>query len=310
MLLMSLVPYLKEQGPTRVADLASMFGVSAATIRKLVRFLGVAGVPGETQTYQHEDLFDIDWDALEQHDVVSLTQTVAVDETPRFSSTETSAMIAGLHALTPMLPSEMQQAARSAARKLASVKPADGGHGAISITEDAAQRRITEITSAMSQQRRLSFEYRAADGTHSQRTVEPLLLGQAGGAWYLRAYCLERASERTFLLDRMRDPRALAELAAHLPNEHATAALGVEGAELTAQLRLTRLALQRLIDFAPRVLTELESGWLLAEVDLLHAGVAVRLVQSAPGEVIVEQPEAARAAVREWAARALAAYDA
>lgn len=312
MLLMSLVPYLKEHGPTPVSELASMFGVDAPAVRKLVRFLGVAGVPGETQTYQHEDLFDIDWDALEQHDIVSLTQTVAVDETPRFSSVETSAMIAGLHALTPMLPSAMQEAAVSAAKKLASVRAADGGQGSVSITEDAAQQRIAEITSAISGQTRLSFEYRAADGTLSQRTVEPLLLSQSGGAWYLRAYCIDRAAERTFLLDRMRSPRALPESARHLMSERvaAPAVLGVEGAELTARVRLTRLALQRLIDFAPRMLAEGEEGWLTAEVDLLHPGVAVRLVQAAPGEVIVLHPEAARAAVHEWAERALAAYDA
>ena len=312
MLLMSLVPYLKEHGPTQVSELASMFGVDAPAVRKLVRFLGVAGVPGETQTYQHEDLFDIDWDALEQHDIVSLTQTVAVDETPRFSSVETSAMIAGLHALTPMLQGEMQEAAISAAKKLASVGAADGGQGAVSITEDAAQQRIAEITSAISEQTRLSFEYRSADGTLSQRTVEPLLLSQSGGAWYLRAYCIDRCAERTFLLDRMRSPRALPEKAVHLVGKRVVApvALGVEGAELTARVRLTRLALQRLIDFAPRVLAEGDEGWLNAEVDLLHPGVAVRLVQAAPGEVIVEQPEAARAAVHEWAERALAAYDA
>lgn len=312
MLLMSLVPYLKEHGPTQVSELASMFGVDAPAVRKLVRFLGVAGVPGETQTYQHEDLFDIDWDALEQHDIVSLTQTVAVDETPRFSSVETSAMIAGLHALTPMLPGEMQEAAVSAAKKLASVRAADGGQGAVSITEDAAQQRIAEITSAISEHTRLSFEYRSADGTLSQRTVEPLLLSQSGGAWYLRAYCIDRCAERTFLLDRMRSPRALPEKAVHLVGKRVVApvALGVEGAELTARVRLTRLALQRLIDFAPRVLAEGDEGWLTAEVDLLHPGVAERLVQAAPGEVIVEQPEAARAAVHEWAERALSAYDA
>ena len=45
MLLMSLVPYLKEHGPTQVSELASMFGVDAPAVRKLVRFLGVAGVP-------------------------------------------------------------------------------------------------------------------------------------------------------------------------------------------------------------------------------------------------------------------------
>ena len=182
----------------------------------------------------------------------------------------------------------------------------------MSITEDAAQQRIAEITSAISEQTRLSFEYRSADGTLSQRTVEPLLLSQSGGAWYLRAYCIDRCAERTFLLDRMRSPRALPEKAVHLVGKRVVApvALGVEGAELTARVRLTRLALQRLIDFAPRVLAEGDEGWLTAEVDLLHPGVAVRLVQAAPGEVIVEQPEAARAAVHEWAERALAAYDA
>ncbi len=310
MLLMSFVPYLKEHGPTRVTDLASIFGVDARVVRKLVRFLGVAGVPGETQTYQHEDLFDIDWDALEQHDIVSLTQTVAVDDTPRFSSAETSALIAGLHALTPMLPAEMRQAAVSAAAKLASVQPADGGQGAVSITEDGVPERLSEITTAIAAQTRLSFDYRAADGTLTRRTVEPLLLGQTGEAWYLRAYCLERDAERTFLLDRMRDPRALADKATHLPSSEAHEALEVAGAELTARLRLTRLALQRILDFAPRVLAEGPDGWLVAEVELLHAEAAVRLVQAAPGEVIVEAPEAACAAVQAWADRALASYDA
>jgi proteasome accessory factor C len=34
----------------------------------------------------------------------------------------------------------------------------------------------------------------------------------------------------------------------------------------------------------------------------------VRLVQRAPGEIVIEQPAEAREAVREWADRALSAY--
>ncbi len=309
MLLLSMVPVLREHGPTTVTDLAAMFDVDAATVRKLVRFLGVAGVPGETQTYQHEDLFDIDWDALEQHDIVSLTQTVAVDDTPRFSSAETSAMIAGLHALTPMLPSSMQQVSVSAAQKLGSVLPADDGQGSVSVTEDEVQQRLGEITTAISGHTRLTFVYRAAAGKTIQRTVEPILLRQVGAAWYLRAFCLDREAERTFLVDRMRDPRALDEPTTLMTSSHNGQAFNVEGAELTVRLRLTRLALQHLRDFAPRVLAETTDSWLSAEVDLLHAQTAVRLVQAAPGEVIVEGPSEAREAVHDWAMRALAGYD-
>lgn len=310
MLLMSLVPYLKEHGPTPVADLAAKFSVAPEEVRQLTRFLGVAGVPGETQTYQHEDLFDIDWDALEQHDLVSLTQIVAVEETPRFSSTETAALIAGLHALEPMLPQPLQQTAQHTAAKLASVQQSAPRRGSVSITGDPVQQHLSEITTAISRGSRLKFDYRGADGVLGHRTVEPLLLGQSGGSWYLRAYCLDREAERTFMLDRMRAPEALATLAERTPLSDASSAIGVDGAEVTAQVRLTRAALQKIVDFAPRVLGETEQGWVRAEVDLLHPAVAVRLVQAAPAELVIEAPEAARAAAAEWARLALADYEA
>ncbi len=309
MLLMSLVPYLKEHGPTPVTELASRFAVEPEIVRQLVRFLGVAGVPGETQTYQHEDLFDIDWEALEQFDLVSLTQIVAVDDTPRFSSVETAALIAGLHALAPMLPEEMRATARSTADKLSQVQPAPGARGAVSISEDPEQTRLTVITSAIANGRQLAFDYRDARDVSTHRRVEPLLLSQSGGAWYLRAFCLDREAERTFMIDRLREPRELEGAATHVPSPDAEKGSNVEGAQLTARVALSRAALQRIADFAPRTLGATDSGWVLAEVDLLHPAVAVRLVQAAPGEVVVEAPAAARDAVQRWAERALSGYD-
>src|SRR5690606_8932644 len=94
-------------------------------------FLGTAGVPGETHTYQPEDLFDIDWDAFEQDDIVSLTQTVAIEETPRFSASEYAALIAGLHALQDVLPEADRAVAATTAAKLAQAAPAEHEtHGA------------------------------------------------------------------------------------------------------------------------------------------------------------------------------------
>lgn len=309
MLLMSLVPYLKENGPTPVVDLAQMFATDPEILRQLIRFLGVAGIPGETQTYQHEDLFDIDWDALEQHDLVSLTQTVAVDDTPRFSSIETAALTAGLHSLAPMLPDDLREVASSTAEKLARVQPVINENLPVSISEDAVQTRVTEITSAIAGEKRLEFEYRDEAGALTHRTVEPLLLSQSGATWYLRAYCLDREAQRTFMIDRIRGARALEEAATHLHSVSTETKVSVEGTHLTARLRLSRAALQRIADFVPRVLSESDLGWVYAEVDLLHPAVAVRLVQAAPGEIVIEEPAAARAAVRDWAARALTNSD-
>ena len=309
MLLMSLIPYLDQHGPTSVTELAAEFDVAPQALRQLVRFLGVAGVPGETQTYQHEDLFDIDWDALEQHDLVSLTHIVAVEETPRFSSVETSAMIAGLHVLTPMLPAHLQTVAQSTAEKLAAVQPIDGPRRSVTASKDPVHERLSEITSSMAQGQRLEFEYRDASGASTHRRVEPLLLSQSGDSWYLRAYCLDRSAERTFLLDRMRAVRMSEETADRAPLAAGTRQPGVDEAALTARIRLTPAALRNIADFAPRVTAHEDGGWCEAELELLHPAVAVRLVQAAPGELIVESPPAAREAVRLWAARALARYD-
>src|SRR5690606_31574281 len=155
----------------------------------------------------------------------------------------------------------------------------------------------------------IAFEYRDESGAVTSRTVEPLLLSQSGGSWYLRAYCLDRESARTFMLDRIRKPRALAQVATQVIPSTPAEALAVEGAQLTARLRLSRAALQRISDFVPRVIGESDRGQVVAEVDLLHPAVAVRLVQAAPGEIVVESPPAARALVREWATRALSNTD-
>lgn len=310
MLLMSLVPYLKENGPTPLVDLAKVFAVEPGVLRQLIQFLGVAGVPGETQTYQHEDLFDIDWEALELHDLVSLTRIVGVDDTPRFSSIETAALMAGLHALAPMLPDDLRATALTTAEKLARVQPVGKAAQAVSISEDGVHARVTEITSAIAGGTQLTFEYRDENGALSHRTVEPSLLSQSAGRWYLRAYCIDRKACRTFMLDRIRDPQRLLNAArhSHLVGHEPTSL--VEGSALTASLRLSRGALLRIADFAPRVVGDVDRGWVRAEVNLTHPAAAVRLVQAAPGEVIIEDPPAARKAVNDWAARALTLSDA
>jgi proteasome accessory factor C len=108
--LLSLVPYLMDHDRVSVAEAAAHFGMTKEQIREAVRLIGVSGIPGETAQYQHEDLFDISWDDLEENDQIVLTHRVAIDDSPRFSAREAAALIAGLQYLSS-LPEHADRAA-------------------------------------------------------------------------------------------------------------------------------------------------------------------------------------------------------
>lgn len=316
-LLLSLIPYVQDRGPTPITELAETFSVAAEELRALAEFLGTAGVPGETQTYQHEDLFDIDWNALEYDDVLSLVKVVAVDDTPRFAASETAALLAGLYLLAPMLPEADAAAARSAALKLGG--EAGGEHAVLTVSDELNDPQFAAITGAIGAGVRLAFRYRDASGGATSRIVDPLHLSQNGALWYLRGYCLDRLDERSFRLDRMTGTHALSESAVHRPSasrpgETPDASVW-SGTHVT--LRVRESALSRLSGYGAKVMragakgaASLDAGWLRVRVELAHVDTAARLAAVAPGEIVVEAPDAARESVAAWAERALAQYDA
>lgn len=303
-LLLSLVPYLQEHGPTTITELSEAFDADPKMLRDLVRFLGTAGVPGETLRYQHEDLFDIDWDALERDDTVSLVQAVAVDDAPRFSSVETAALLAGLHALTSMLPEPDAEIAMSAAAKLGATA---GSASPLSVTAEPQDPRLPELVSAIDAGRSIDFAYRDAAGSVTERTVDPWSLTQNGGAWYLRGYCMTREDERLFRVDRMSTIRVREEPVRHqAPAARRDRAAERGGVTVVAVVRET--ALPRLRDAFPEIVEQTRDGRVRIRLRLGHPNAAVTLVQAVPGDIEIESPVAARDAVRVWAERALSVY--
>lgn len=312
-LLLALIPYLQDHGPTSILELAEAFDVEAKTLRNLAEFLGTAGVPGETQTYQHEDLFDIDWNALEQDDVLSLVRVVAVDDTPRFAAAETAALLAGLHVLAPMLPENDAHAVRSAAAKLGGETV--GEYAVVSVAAELQDPQLASVTEAITSGKRLVFQYRDAGGGETTRHVEPLQLAQSGELWYLRAFCLDRGEERTFRLDRMTGAQMQAvpaERRAERSHDVATPDASVWSGALVI-LRVREGALSSLAGYGAEILEATAGtavdGWARVSVELAHFDTAARLAAAAPGSIIVESPEAARASVAAWAERALSQYD-
>ena len=64
---------------------------------------------------------------------------------------------------------------------------------------------LKDIRTAMSEHRRLKFNYTRADGDVSQRTVRPLGLYFWGSVWNLASWCELRKDYRSFRPDRMTD---------------------------------------------------------------------------------------------------------
>jgi predicted DNA-binding transcriptional regulator YafY len=65
---------------------------------------------------------------------------------------------------------------------------------------------LTALVAACRDHQRLRFDYRAHDGSHSRRDVEPYRLVNWGRRWYLVAWDTDRADWRTYRVDRI-EPR-------------------------------------------------------------------------------------------------------
>ncbi|MEU7555551.1 YafY family protein [Streptomyces sp. NPDC044571] len=207
--------------PRSARWLAGRFDVSTRTIERDLGALQQAGVPlyaepGRSGGYVLD----------KQHTLPPLAITPA----------EATALAVGLHALsgTPFAAD-----ARSALHKVLAVMPprerraADELAGRVRL---AASPRPPAglphaVREALSTRRLLRLRYADAQGTTTDRTVEPL--GFLGGEhWYLIGWCRLRAAVRGFRLDRIREAEALAETPPPRPVD--LAALDTLGREFVA----------------------------------------------------------------------------
>ena len=69
-LMLQLVPYLIGKGEVSIAEAADEFDVTPDQMRAMVVTLTVIGLPGDGGYWQMaNDLFDIDWDLLDERDI-------------------------------------------------------------------------------------------------------------------------------------------------------------------------------------------------------------------------------------------------
>ena len=307
--LLALVPYLMDRDRVSVAEAAEHFGVEKSQLREAVRLIAVSGVPGETSSYQHGDLFDIAWDDFEENDQIVLTHLVAIDDSPRFSAREAAALIAGLQYLSALPENADRDVIGSLMAKLA--RGASAVPSQVAVAGSATDESLHLIRDAVADGNQLEFVYLNSRGEHERRRVDPLRIESVDQDWYLRGWCHLRKAIRTVRLDRISDLRATDEPITYRPGDVTLPETLFEGSpdDLIVDIQVSASAMPLIADYIPEGADLTEDGsFVRTFVRVAHYHGLKRLVAGLSGMVTVLGPPEARAAVAEWAEAGAARY--
>ncbi len=191
------------------AELAARLEVSVRTLRRDVDRLRELGYPVEAQRgvdggYQLAPGAALPPLVLDDDEAVALAlglQAAANEGVAGIAEASVSA----LTKVVQVMPTRLRR--RVEALQAMTVAGGFRGRGAGAAVDAGV---LTNVAQACRDEVRLRFGYTAADGSASQREVEPARLALLGRRWYLVAYDLGRHDWRSFRMDRVRDATATA----------------------------------------------------------------------------------------------------
>lgn len=302
---LTLVPYLLERGQVSLAEAAADFGVTAEQMRGMIEKLTVIGLPGDSGFWQPpQEMFDIDWDLLDEQDTIEITNHVALRRVPRFTAREAAALLAGLQLVaalptvsdTGLVAGLIAKLSRGAADAPADVVIVPGAVDSVrQIVSDGLREGVA-----------VSFGYQAPDAAPTVRTVDPTQVLITDGQWYLQGWCHLRQATRTFHLDRVSDPVLTDIPITHRDVPHASAYVPGD-TSVPVEVRLPE-AMAPLLGRAAADSARTASGVTETQLRMADPRAVKRIAGRLGGRLEVRAPAVARRATREWAAEGLALY--
>lgn len=305
-LILQLVPYLIGKGEVSLAEAADAFDVDPEHMRTMVEKLTVIGLPGEGGFWQMaNDLFDIDWDLLDERDLIVITNSVGLERTPRLTAREAAALLAGLQ-LAATLPgvgdSGVVQGLLAKLARGASSAPAE-----LIVAPDGVDDVRVAVADALRAGVALSFTYQAPDAPATTRTVDPVKVHIASGQWYLQGWCHLRAAVRTFHLDRVSDVR-LTDVAITHGEENVPDLFEPADTDVAVDVRYRAASAALLADYVAVDTTSVDGAFETARVRVGDARSLKRAATRLGGELEILAPESARQSSAAWAEAGLAQY--
>lgn len=312
LMLLALVPYVLDRGEVSVKEAAEHFGRSESDIVRAVELIACAGIPGDNMAYSHLDLFDIDWDLFESEHKITLWNTVALDNKPRFSAREATALLAGLQYLAshPAYSSraDLEEVMAKLRAGSGAVEPVRIAVGAGAVAE-----HVSVLNEAISTRRSITAVYHNKRGESGERTLDPLLLESRDALWYVRAWCHTRQALRTFRVDYMDS----VELTTHPHADHSSIIDDISSelfdpspSDVVVTIECPTRALPIIADYLPRGFTPPpDQDMVVVDIPFAHYGSLTHFVGAHPDLVRVLAPASAKEAVQSFAASALSRYD-
>lgn len=199
--MIALIPYLKQNPYVSVAEVAKGFGVSEKTIKDDVKRLFMCGVVSPGAPY---DYMDIDYEALEENDVIQLTNADFIERPTRLFRDEALSILVALASLRSALNQEEQKLVDSVGEKLRAALSDDlEAQVAVHTTEVNPEYRAI-LEKAIDNKSCVNLTYTSPHkDARTEREVEPIALRIRNGEWYLHAWCFTANAMRLFRLDRI-----------------------------------------------------------------------------------------------------------
>lgn len=305
-LMLQLVPYLVGKGEVSLAEAAAEFDVTPEQMRSMVEKLTVIGLPGERGYWQMaNDLFDIDWDLLDEQDLIVITNSVALERSPKLTAREAAALLAGLQ-LARSIPgvgdTDLYAGLLAKLSRGASSTPAE-----VILAPEPVDAVRDLVAEALRRHVAVSFTYKAPDAAPTTRTVDPVKVHIASGQWYLQGWCHLREAMRTFHLDRV-NALELTDIPITHAGDPAPDWFSSGTGDIVARVRFPQSMAPLLGDYLERATLETSGGMTTATMRVADELSLRRLAARRGGIVEVLEPPAARRAVAEWAEAGLAQY--
>lgn len=303
--MLALVAYLQNRGTVTLDEAAKHFDLDPKYIRKAVTSINDARA---TLKGFEEWFFFVDVEALEEEGVLSLVDNTVIEDVPRLSNRQASAIAAGLNYLAT-IPGFKDDPELTSLQGLLASGTSRGINPLIESRPGSAEAGAEIIRKAMLARKIISCEYINQKGERSIRSIEPLRLDPRADGWYLRGYCPVHLEVRNFKLDRMRS----IEVTAQDMSEEARKIESFEDSIYVAEATDTTVTVEvepegyRLISESKSVSEPIsaESGAVRAEIKVGHLPNIGKLVARFGGSARVIAPEEARKIVKNYALAAL-----
>jgi proteasome accessory factor C len=304
-LMLALTGLLVDGQEYTVEELVEHFKVSKKEIVKAVRMISYTDLMKSKQ----DGSYEVNYDDLRDGFVsIKYTFSEAIDEVPRLSSRQASALAAGLVYLSS-LPGLADNQEIQELQKILSLDDGSNRKRSVLIETGTRDSDLVAIRDAMASDVSITCDYLNLKGeTTLGRLLEPLRIDSQGEVIYLRAWCPINLDVRSFRLDRMRNakptstPISQSAKEAELVDEIYTSA----DSDTVVTLEVDPEAYSLIFDFKPieepENVSKTVKRFKIKVGDVRNLG---RVIARFGGSARVISPEIAKQSVRDFALNAL-----